>query len=146
MRDNQVGNELKVVAQDVMRLGVRCVQAGRTWLNERRSEMANRSNEYGSEQQRGQQSQGRQQSGGYSGQQGRQGQQYYGQQHGQGEQSSQFYGQGGQDYGRSQQRGQSGSSQFAGDYQSQSMEQGWDDNSDFNRDQIWSGAGGGDSR
>lgn len=138
MRDNQMGNELKVVAQDVLRLGVRCVQAGRTWLSERRDEMANRNNEYGSDAQgpqRGQQSQGRAQSG------GRQDPQYSGQASGQGGQSGSPYG---QDQSRGQQRyGQSGPSQFAGDYQSQSMEQGWDDDSDINRDQLWSGSGAG---
>jgi hypothetical protein len=143
VRENQVGNELKVVAQDVLRLGVRCVQAGRTWLSERRDEMADRNNEYGSDQQsrqRGQQAQGRPQSSGYAGQQqGRQGQSRYGQS----EQSSQLYGQGGQDRGQ-QRYGQSGPSQFAGDYQSQSMEQGWDDDAEGSHSHIWSGVGNGD--
>ncbi|QSX77573.1 BON domain-containing protein [Agrilutibacter solisilvae] len=59
MRDSNIGNELKDVAHEVMRFGERCVQAGRTWLNERRDEMNNRNNEdrgdYGSGQ-RGQHS------------------------------------------------------------------------------------------
>jgi len=46
VRDNQVSNEVRVVAQDMLRLGNRVMQAGRSWLNERRSEMANRYNEY----------------------------------------------------------------------------------------------------
>lgn len=45
MRNNDVGNDLKAVAQDVMQMGARCVQAGRDWLNERRSEMTDRNNE-----------------------------------------------------------------------------------------------------
>lgn len=89
--------------------------------------MENRGNEYGSDRQRGPQSQ-RYQSGGHGGQQGRQGQ----------------YAQGGQDAGRGQQHhGPSGPSQAAGDYQSQTMEQGWDDNTDSNHSHIWSGAGAG---
>jgi len=42
VRESNIGNELKDVAQEVMRFGERCVQAGRTWLNERRDEMNNR--------------------------------------------------------------------------------------------------------
>lgn len=45
VRSNRVGDELKNVAQDVLRLGAQCVQAGRTWLDDRRNEMAQRSNE-----------------------------------------------------------------------------------------------------
>ncbi|MGQ4583008.1 BON domain-containing protein [Lysobacter sp. F60174L2] len=43
--NNNVGNDLKAVAQDVMQLGARCVQAGREWLTDRRSEMNNRNDE-----------------------------------------------------------------------------------------------------
>jgi hypothetical protein len=42
VRESNIGNELKDVAQEVMRFGERCVQAGRSWLNERRDEMNNR--------------------------------------------------------------------------------------------------------
>ncbi len=42
MRDSNIGNELKEMAQEVVRFGERCVQAGRDWLNERRDEMNNR--------------------------------------------------------------------------------------------------------
>jgi hypothetical protein len=45
VRESNIGNELKDVAQEVMRFGERCVQAGRTWLNERRDEMNNRNND-----------------------------------------------------------------------------------------------------
>ena len=50
MQGNNVGNEFKAVAQDVMQLGARCVQAGREWLTERRNEMTNRNEQYGQEQ------------------------------------------------------------------------------------------------
>ena len=46
MQNNNVGNEFKAVAQDVMQLGARCVQAGREWLTERRNEMTNRNEEH----------------------------------------------------------------------------------------------------
>lgn len=47
--DNDVGNELKAVAHDVMQMGARCVQAGRAWLTERRNEMTDRNDEYRSD-------------------------------------------------------------------------------------------------
>ncbi|MFC0676789.1 BON domain-containing protein [Lysobacter korlensis] len=62
----------------------------------------------------------------------------------------------GNDYGRQrgqqsqdhdQQRyGQSGPSQFAGDYQSQSMEQGWDNDRDSDHSHVWTGPGAGAGR
>ncbi len=45
-KNNDVGNDLKAVAQDVMQLGARCVQAGRAWLTDRRNEMTDRDDEY----------------------------------------------------------------------------------------------------
>lgn len=42
MRESNIGHELKDVAQEVVRFGERCVQAGRDWLNERREEMNHR--------------------------------------------------------------------------------------------------------
>jgi hypothetical protein len=45
VRESNIGNELKDVAQEVMRFGERCVQAGRHWLNERKDEMNNRNND-----------------------------------------------------------------------------------------------------
>ncbi|MGQ4659941.1 BON domain-containing protein [Lysobacter sp. F6437] len=44
--NNNVGNDIKAVAQDVMQLGARCVQAGREWLTDRRNEMTNRNDEH----------------------------------------------------------------------------------------------------
>lgn len=44
--DNDVGNDLKAMAQDVMHMGARCVQAGRAWLTERRNDMTDRNDEY----------------------------------------------------------------------------------------------------
>lgn len=44
--DTSVGKEFKAVAQDVLRLGAQCVQAGRVWLNDRREEMTNRNDEF----------------------------------------------------------------------------------------------------
>jgi hypothetical protein len=113
VRDNRVGNELKEVAQDVLRLGVQCVQAGRTWLNDRRTDMAQRSNEHGNDQDR---DRSRGQSYGH-----------YDQDRSHGQQSS----------------GQSGPSQFAGDYQSQGMEQ--NRRNDRDDDRMWGGQGRGGS-
>src|SRR5688500_9733376 len=45
MRETNVGNELKVMAHEVVRFGERCVQAGREWLNERREEMNHRNDD-----------------------------------------------------------------------------------------------------
>ncbi len=45
MRESNVGNELKEMAQEVVRFGERCVQAGRDWLNERREEMNHRNDD-----------------------------------------------------------------------------------------------------
>ena len=45
MREPNVGNELKEMAQEVVRFGERCVQAGRDWLNERREEMNHRNDD-----------------------------------------------------------------------------------------------------
>lgn len=45
-KDASVGKEFKAVAQDVLRLGAQCVQAGRVWLNERREEMTNPNDEF----------------------------------------------------------------------------------------------------
>lgn len=45
LRNDSVGNDVKAVAQDVLRLGARCVQAGRAWLNDRREEMTNRNDD-----------------------------------------------------------------------------------------------------
>jgi len=42
VRETQIGTELKDMAQEVVRFGERCVQAGRDWLNERREDMTNR--------------------------------------------------------------------------------------------------------
>jgi hypothetical protein len=42
MRDSNIGHELKEMAQEVVRFGERCVQAGRDWLSERREEMNHR--------------------------------------------------------------------------------------------------------
>lgn len=42
MRDSNIGHELKEMAQEVVRFGERCVQAGRDWLNERREDMNHR--------------------------------------------------------------------------------------------------------
>ncbi len=44
--NNDVGNDLKAVAQDVMQLGARCVKAGRAWLTDRRNEMTDRDDDY----------------------------------------------------------------------------------------------------
>lgn len=96
MRDNRVGNELKTVAQDMLRLGAQCVQAGRTWLNDRRNEMAERSNDPGREQ--------------------------------------------GGDRDRTRTQG-GGSSQFAGDYQSRSMQQ--NRHGEHDDDRLWGGQGRG---
>ncbi|MGH8085595.1 MAG: BON domain-containing protein [Lysobacter sp.] len=46
MRSNDVGSDLKAVAQDVLQMGARCVQAGRAWLTDRRNEMTDRNDEY----------------------------------------------------------------------------------------------------
>ena len=48
---NDVGNDLKAVAQDVLQMGARCVQAGRAWLTDRRNEMIDRNDEYRSDNQ-----------------------------------------------------------------------------------------------
>jgi hypothetical protein len=45
VRETHIGNELKDMAQEVVRFGERCVQAGRDWLNERREDMSNRNYE-----------------------------------------------------------------------------------------------------
>jgi osmotically-inducible protein OsmY len=45
MRESNVGNDLKEMAQEVVRFGERCVQAGRDWLNERREEMNHRNDD-----------------------------------------------------------------------------------------------------
>ena len=45
MRESHIGSELKEVAQEAVRFGERCVQAGRNWLNERRGTISNRNNE-----------------------------------------------------------------------------------------------------
>lgn len=45
MRDSNIGHELKDMAQEFVRFGERCVQAGRDWLNERRDEMNHRNDE-----------------------------------------------------------------------------------------------------
>jgi hypothetical protein len=45
MRESNIGHELKDMAQEVVRFGERCVQAGRNWLNERRDEMNHRNDE-----------------------------------------------------------------------------------------------------
>lgn len=44
--NNDVGSDLKAVAQDVLQMGARCVQAGRAWLTDRRNEMTDRNDEY----------------------------------------------------------------------------------------------------
>lgn len=44
--NNDVGNDLKAVAQDVLQMGARCVQAGRAWLSDRRNDMIDRNDEY----------------------------------------------------------------------------------------------------
>jgi hypothetical protein len=45
MREPNLGHELKDMAQEVVRFGERCVQAGRNWLNERREEMNHRNDD-----------------------------------------------------------------------------------------------------
>lgn len=45
MRESNIGHELKDMAQEVVRFGERCVQAGRNWLNERRDEMNHRNDD-----------------------------------------------------------------------------------------------------
>lgn len=45
MRESNIGSELKEMAQEVVRFGERCVQAGRDWLNERREDMNNRNDD-----------------------------------------------------------------------------------------------------
>jgi len=45
VRETHIGSEIKDMAQEVVRFGERCVQAGRDWLNERREDMTNRNYE-----------------------------------------------------------------------------------------------------
>lgn len=45
MRETSISGELMDMAQEVMRFGERCVQAGRSWLSERREDMNNRNEE-----------------------------------------------------------------------------------------------------
>lgn len=65
MREPNLGHELKDMAQEVVRFGERCVQAGRNWLNERREEMNHRNDDdrrYQPGQQYGQQGTGQRES------------------------------------------------------------------------------------
>ncbi|WP_052101245.1 BON domain-containing protein [Novilysobacter arseniciresistens] len=116
--DNKMGEDLKAVAEDVMQLGARCVQAGRAWLNERRNEMTDRNDDYrpennsnrssyqsrpGAPQPRAQGSRGRQQQGYQQGYQQPQG----------------SYQQGGYQPGAYQQGWQQGRSQYQPHYQQQ---------------------------
>jgi len=59
MRESNIGHELKDMAQEVVRFGERCVQAGRDWLNERRDEMNNRNDDHDRERRPGQYGQAR---------------------------------------------------------------------------------------
>jgi hypothetical protein len=119
-----VGTELKAVAQDVLHLGARYVQAGRAWLTDRRNEMANRNEEHGGEQQSSmyggtgsgreyQQSRGQGQSRYQSQNQSSQNQQRY-QGQGQSEYQPQYQ-QGGQSYQSGQQRYGGGSREYGSD-------------------------------
>ncbi|TBR06713.1 MAG: BON domain-containing protein [Lysobacter sp.] len=50
MSDQQLGRQLREVANDVVRLGAQAFNTGRTWLNERREDMHQNNEEHGSRQ------------------------------------------------------------------------------------------------
>src|SRR5690606_6298706 len=146
--DNKMGEDLKAVAEDVMQLGARCVQAGRAWLNDRRNEMTDRNDEnrYGNNRST-YQSQGAGQSRAQGSPRGRQ--QYQGAQasHQQGGYQQQVYQQPGYQQGEYQRPQGQGGDQSSGHQQygrtQGSQQYGADDyaSQDYGRAQAW-GQGG----
>lgn len=126
MRNKQMGNEFKNVAQDFLRMGVQAMQAGRTWLEQRSNDMTQQGNEFGGVGgPRAQQAQARPGASGYGGQ-GASAQDASSSMHGQNPQRD---GQGG--YGP-------GSQQFAGDLRRHGMDQSHGDAADQSRGaDVW---------
>lgn len=121
---SDVEREFKAVAQDVLQLGAKCVQAGRSWLSERRNEMNHRNDESrgsrgrhgaprdqgqsgGWDQQDRQRQQGRPYGQSSQYQQAR-GEEFHPYQQSQHNQQDRFHGHAGEDYGRAQAYGQGG--------------------------------------